>query len=122
MSVPAPSDRRPWAGRRRLGEHGPPWTLVAGALGRAQRGLLHAGKALVEPYVGRKRSRAVAGERLAEAMMRYADLCMSADKTPRDREEAARFLDHAAALYMEIGRPEKAAAAQALKAEARLGD
>ncbi|MDP2674216.1 MAG: hypothetical protein Q8Q00_04825 [Dehalococcoidia bacterium] len=84
--------------------------------------MLRAGKALAESYISRKRSNAVAGERLAEAMMRYAELCMSAGRKPKDLEEAATFLDNAAALYTEIGQPEKAADAQALKAEAGPGD
>lgn len=122
MCVPAPSNHRPWAwshGPRKLGALR---RCAFPVLQRGGRWLLRAGRALAEPYVSRKRSNAVAGERLAEAMMRYAELCMTARKTPRDLEEAATFLDNAAALYTEIGEPEKAAEAQALKAEAGVVD
>ena len=123
MRVPASSNRQPWAGRRRsLRRHGLPWGVALTLLRWAGRGVLRAGKALAESYISRKRSNAVAGERLAEAMMRYAELCMSARRTPKDLEEAVTFLDNAAALYTEIGQPEKAAEAQALKAEAGPGD
>lgn len=64
----------------------------------------------------------MAGERLAEAMMRYAELCLSAEKRPRDLSEAAIYLDKAAALFTEIGQSEKAAQARALTAQAGLGN
>jgi len=122
MSVPAPSNHRPWAQGHSLRTHGLPWGFARRLVRWAGRGVLRAGKDFVESYIVRKRSNAADGERLAEAMMRYAELCMSAGRKPKDIEEAATFLDNAAALYTEIGQPEKAADAQALKAEAGLGD
>lgn len=122
MCVPAPSSQLPSAGRHSLQKLGAAWGFALAALRCAERGLLRAGTYLVEPYIAGKRRNAVAGERLAEAMMRYAELCMSAGKTPRDLKQAATFLDNAAALYTEIGQPERAAEAQALKADAGLGN
>lgn len=118
----APSNHRPWAQGHSLRKHGTPWRFASTLLRWAGRGLLRAGKALFEPYLDRKGRNAVAGERLAQAMMRYAELCMSAGKTPRDLQEAATYLDKAAALYTEIGQPEKAAEAQALKAKVGVVD
>ena len=84
--------------------------------------MLRAGKALFEPYMEGRRRNAADGERLAKAMMRYAELCMSAGRKPKDLQEATTYLDRATALYTEVGQPEKAAEAQALKAEAGPGD
>jgi len=122
MSVPAPSNHRPWAQGRSLRRHGLPWGFAQSLVRWAGRGVLGASKALFELYMAGKRRNAVDGERLAEAMMRYAELCMSAGRKPRDLKEATTYLDKAAALYTEIGQPEKAAEAQALKAEAGPGD
>jgi hypothetical protein len=56
------------------------------ALQRGGRTLLRVGKTVIESYVNRKRKPAAAGERLAEAMVRYAKLCMSPVRSPQDLE------------------------------------
>ncbi len=122
MCVPVPSSQLPLAGRRSLQKLGESWGFVIRALRHLARGLLGVGKAFVESYMGRKRRNAVAGERLAEAMMRYAELCMSAGRKPQDLNEAATYLNEAASVYEQMGRPEDAAKALALKAEAGLGE
>lgn len=87
-------------------------------LQRGGRWLLRVGKAVIEPHVGRKRRSAAAGERLAEAMARYAKLCMSPGRSAQDFDEAARYLDEAASLYTAADRRENAAEALALRARA----
>jgi len=82
---------------------------------RGGRRLLRAGEIVTGRYLAGRRRGTAAEARLAEAMVSYAKLCLTAGKTPRDLEEAATYLDKAADLYIEIGRPEEAAEARALK-------
>jgi hypothetical protein len=115
---PMSSEQKPGVGSHRPRK---PATLVRLGLPVLQRGgrwLLRVGKAVIEPYVGRKRRGSVAGERLAEGMVRYAKLCMSAGRTAHDLDEATTFLDDAASLYTEAGRSEDAAEALALRPRA----
>lgn len=122
MCIPAPSSRLPSSGRHSLGRLRATWRIALTALRCAERGLLGAGKAFVGSNMGRKRRSAADGERLAEAMMRYAELCMSAGRKREELNEAATYLDEAASLYKQMGRPEDAARALALKTEADLGE
>jgi hypothetical protein len=114
--APMPSEQEPAAGGL-----GKPAALERFGLPVVQRGgrwLLRVGKAVIEPYVGRTRRSAAAGERLAEAMVRYAKLCMSAGRTAQHLDEAATYLDETASLYTEAKRPEDAAKALALGPQA----
>jgi hypothetical protein len=79
---------------------------------------LRFGRAIIQRYVDRKRRRRATGARLAEAMVRYAELCMSPRRTERDHDEAAKYLDEAADLYTEAGQSQDAARALALRSRA----
>ena len=118
MCVPAPSEQPPGVGSHRPGKPAALERLGLPALQRGGRWLLRAGKAVIESYVGRKRRSDAAGERLAEAMARYAKLCMSAGRTAHDLDEATTFLDDAASLYTGADRSEDAAEALALRPQA----
>ena len=113
-----PSEQEPSVGSHHRGKPAALERLGLPALQRGRRWLLRAGKAVIDSYVGRKRRGSVAGERLAEGMVRYAKLCMSAGRTTQDLDEATTFLDDAASLYTEAGRPEDAAEALALRPRA----
>jgi hypothetical protein len=113
-----PSEQEPSVGSHNRGKPAALERLGLPALQRGRRWLLRAGKAVIESYVGRKRRSDAAGERLAEAMARYAKLCMSAGRTAQDLDEATAYLDEAGSLYTEAGRPEDAAEALALRPRA----
>jgi hypothetical protein len=118
VCVPVPSEQPPGVGSHRPGKPAALERLGFPVVQRGGRWLLRLGKAVIEPYVGRKRRSAAAGERLAEGMMRYAKLCMSAGRTAQDFDEATTYLDEAASLYTEAGRSEDAAEALALRPRA----
>lgn len=116
MYEPMSSDREPAAG-----DPGKPAVLEAFGFAHVQRCgqfLLRFGRVIIQPYVDRKRRRRATGARLAEAMVRYAELCMSARRTEQDPGEAAKYLDEAADLYTEAGQSEDAARALALRSRA----
>lgn len=65
-------------------------------------------------YMRRKRGKVGDRARVAAAMVAYAKLCLSAGG-PHNLDQAASFLDEAAALYTEIGRLDEAKEALAMK-------
>ena len=118
MYGPKSSKQEPGTGSHRHRKSAALERLGLPALQRGGRRLLRVGKTVIESYLNRKRKPAAAGERLAEAMVRYAKLCMSPVRSPQDLEEATAYLDKAASLYTEVGRHGDATEALALRPQA----